>query len=650
MTLKKLASLSAFALVLLPCCQKERRSDFRLYRFIDELRSGNILESPFLKAAETGPRGRSAADKSEPLLDLGSGENPFSLKRKLKWKGVETNILFAPPRSAYQYEPNFASGGAIEFGTGLIQDGSPAVPTVQSSSTEEGGLFRIRLEEKGDEKILFESSVRVPPPDEPHIAYHSLEVPALPKGSRLILETEGKDGLFAFWENPILYARGRKTCPVVLISIDTLRADHLGCYGYSRETSPSVDTLAEDSALFLNTYASSPWTLPSHVSLLTSLHGVNHQVYYEDEKMSPDLVTLADVLRAEGFMTTAFTDGGFVSRVYGFSKGFDSYHERENAVTGHDSAMRVFRMASEWLEGNAEKNFFLFLHTYQPHDPYVCPEPYRTMFLEEDAAWRSVNLMGRLGGYTGIYTELTEKERRNIIGLYDGEIRYTDEALVGPLIAKLKELGLYDSALIIFTSDHGEEFFDHQSWTHGHQVYDESLKVPLIIKFPKSRFAGLRLEPVVRLIDVMPTILDELGIPFPGRTVDGKSLLPVLRGKEREDRVFLADVGDNILNSHIGRKIAMSSGRDKIILNTPFSPEDLGFFTSPPRIVPPVELFNLAEDPRETRNVADAKPSLARRLNNRIVEIYRHYGREKPSKAQIDERLREELRALGYIR
>ena len=94
----------------------------------------------------------------------------------------------------------------------------------------------------------------------------------------------------------------------------------------------------------------------------------------------------------------------------------------------------------------------------------------------------------------------------------------------------------------------------------------------------------------------------------------------------------------------------MSSGRDKIILNTPFSPEDLGFFTSPPRIVPPVELFNLAEDPRETRNVADAKPSLARRLNNRIVEIYRHYGREKPSKAQIDERLREELRALGYIR
>jgi arylsulfatase A-like enzyme len=436
----------------------------------------------------------------------------------------------------------------------------------------------------------------------------------------------------------------------VLVSVDTLRADHLGCYGYKRETSPAADSLAKDSALFLNTYASSPWTLPSHVSMMTSLHGVHHQVYHEDEKMAPDLITLADTLRSQGFMTSAFTDGGFVSRVYGFSRGFDSYQERGDGVLIHNSAELIWREASEWLDANREKDFFLFLHTYQPHNPYVCPHPYGTMFLEENAVWRSIDLMGHLGGYAGIYSELAEEERRNIIGLYDGEIRYTDEALVKPLIGKLKELGLYDSTLIVLTSDHGEEFFDHSSWAHGHHLYDEALKVPLIIKFPKARFKGQKFGPIVRLIDMMPTILEDLRVSSVKLAIDGKSLFPILRGKERGDRTFLADVGDNILSSHVGRKIAMNTGENKIILNKPFSPEDARFFTPPPRLVPPVELFSLGEDPQEKRNLVDEKPTVARKLSNRVVEIYKHASKQKSVKAQLDEQLKERLRALGYIR
>ncbi|MBN2409546.1 MAG: sulfatase [Candidatus Aminicenantes bacterium] len=466
----------------------------------------------------------------------------------------------------------------------------------------------------------------------------------------MVFETAGGQGHFAFWQNPIFYARAKRTRSVVLVSVDTLRPDHLGCYGYRRETSPAIDALAEDGALFLNTYASSPWTLPSHVSLLTSLNSVHHQVYYENDKMAHDQITLADLMRAGGFMTAAFTDGGFLSRVYGFSKGFDSYREREDGVLGQDSAMRIWRMASRWLDGNRQKDFFLFLHTYQPHDPYACPGPYATMFLEDDPVWRSLNLMGRLGGYSGIYRELTEKERRNIIGLYDGEIRYTDEALVGPLVGKLKELGLYDSSLIILTSDHGEEFFDHHSWTHGHHLYDEALKVPLIMKFPEGRFKGQRLGSIVRLIDIMPTLLEEFGIPPSGPALDGKSLLPVLRGRERGDRTFLADVGDNILKSHVGRKIAMNRGKDKMILNKPCRPEDLLFFASPPRPVPPVELFNLGEDPQEKRNLADEKSAVARALNDRVVAVYKNAGRRKPVKVELDEQLKERLRALGYIR
>ena len=650
MTIKKGPLLWPLLLVFLAACQKEKRSDFRLYRFIDELRSENILNSPFLERGEPGRADQPSPPKSSALLDLGSGKNPHNLKKKIKLVGTEINILFAPPLSSYRFDPKIGAAGTIEFGIGIAQPKNPEGTSVQNPPTEEGAHFKVSLEREGRRELLFQKFVGLPTAGEELFSLHSIEASALGKGAHLIFETEGEQGLAAFWYNPILYVPAGKKRAVLLVSVDTLRADHLGCYGYERQTSPAIDALARDSALFLNTYASSPWTLPSHVSILTSLNGVHHQVYYEDDKMAPDQITLADALRAKGFMTAAFTDGGFLSRVYGFSKGFDSYEERGDGVLIHNSAELIWQQASEWLDANREKDFFLFLHTYQPHDPYACPRPYATMFLEGDAVWSSLNLMGHLGGYAGIYRELPENERQNIIGLYDGEVRYSDEALVGPLIAKLKEIGLYDSALIIFTSDHGEEFFDHHSWAHGHNLYDEALRVPLIIKFPKGRFKGQRFEPIVRLVDIMPTTLEEFGISRADLAIDGKSLFPILRGKERGDRTFLADIGDNILKSHVGRKIAMSSGKKKIILNKPFRPEDMAFFMFPPRVVPPVELFDLAADSREEKNLSDEKPAAARELNNRILEIYQNAGQRKSAKVEIDEALKERLRALGYIR
>jgi arylsulfatase A-like enzyme len=650
MTLKKRLLLWLLLPLLLSGCQKAKKSDFRLYRFIDGLRAENILDSPFLKEGAPGQAGQFAPLKSAPLADLGSGENPFGLKKKLRLGGTEINVIFAPPPSSFRYKSIMNSGGTLEFGVGIVRDENSEALAVGRAPGDEGVHFKVSLERNGRRKALSEHFVSLPPPGELQISRQSVDVPALAKDTYIILETEGGEGHFAFWQNPVLYARAAKTRPVILISVDTLRADHVGCYGYTRDTTPAIDALAGDSALFLNTYASSPWTLPSHVSILTSLHGVHHRVYYEDEKMSPDVITLADVMRSAGFMTSAVTDGGLVSAVYGFSKGFDSYLERGGGVFSPDSAGQINRLASEWLDGNKEKDFFLFIHTYEPHDPHACPAPYNTMFLEENPLWLSLNLMGRLGGYAGIFSELSERERQNVVGLYDGEIRYADEALVGPLIGKLKEMGLYDSALIVLTSDHGEEFFDHHSWAHGHQLYDESLKVPLIIKFPGSRFKGKRYEPHVRLVDIMPTILEEVGASAAGLLIDGKSLFPVLRGKEREDRSFLADIGDNIFSSHVGRKITLSSGKDKMILNKPFSPEDLKFFTSPPPRVPAIELFNVDRDPKEKTNLADENPAVARVLNGRITEILKKAGQRKSEKAQVDDNLKEQLRALGYIR
>jgi len=255
-----------------------------------------------------------------------------------------------------------------------------------------------------------------------------------------------------------------------------------------------------------------------------------------------------------------------------------------------------------------------------------------------------------LGGKEEIYRKLSEEERKNIIGLYDGEIRYTDEKLIKPLLEKLKEMNLYDQTMIIFTSDHGEEFYDHGSWHHGHNLYDESLKVPLIIKFPESKFRAKKIESYVRLIDVMPTILEELGLDFSLKTLEGQSLIPLLKNKEAEDRIFLADIGSNVLNSHVPQKITMNFLRYKLILNKEFSGDDLRFFLSPPPSIPSVELYDLAKDPLEKKNLASRKPDIVNQLIREIDEIYRKAKEKEKTKLKIDKELREQLKALGYIR
>jgi len=650
---KKVVYLLFSLFVCLCGCKKEPATNFKLYRFIDHLQLENIRSSPFLNK---GPKFSSelfSPVKSYSLLDLGAGENPYGLKRKMDLGIVEINTLFAPPKSEYRYRLTLPENGVLVFGIGIIRDENSE--KIQNSPLNENERihFLIALEASGRRKIVFQKHLKVPPLKEMRTLNFSLEKVSLPpqkKEVELYLITEGKENVFSFWFNPAIYSQGTKKRNVILISIDTLRPDHLRCYGYKKETSPSIDSLAQDSALFLKTYASSPWTLPSHVSLLTSLSGVNHQVYYEYEKMDPTLLTLADILRQNDFFCSAFTGGGLVSSDYGFSKGFDTYQEGEGGVHNKNSAEQVFWVVSEWLDQNKDKNFFLFIHTYQPHGPYSCPSPFDTMFLGKDPIWRELDLLGYLGGKKGIFKQLSENERQNVIGLYDGEIRYTDEMLIKPLIEKLKKMNLYDQTMIIFTSDHGEEFYDHGAWDHGHNLYDETLKVPLTIKFPESKFRGKKIESITRLIDVLPTVLEELDVNFSGLEIEGQSLIPLLKGKKVGDRTFLADIASNILNSHIPQKITMNLKGDKLILNRQFSQEDLDFFLSPPPHTSSVEFYDLDKDPFEKKNRAAEKSKLISQLTQQINEIYKNAKKRKTGKAEIDEKLKEQLRALGYIR
>lgn len=638
--------------LVFPACKKDSFPEKRLFRFIDRMTMENVAQSPLAKmSGETGMSNKIYPLKSYPVADLGTGENPYGIKRKLNIRNADSNILFAPPESRYVFDIVIPAGSVLEFGTGIVRDRNSQEILETRTQEEPACTFSLLLEAEGEKTTLFQKTHSFPKKDQSMVFQtHEIDLSGSPGRARLTFVTEAPHPHFSFWSNPVLYKKGSTGNNIILISLDTLRADHLGCYGYERETSPAIDTLAEDSALFLNTYSSSPWTLPSHVSLLTSLNPMRHGVHYENEKMDSSFVTLADLLRQEGFFCSAFTGGGFVNAVYGFSKGFDSYGQSSRGIHQKDSAEWICASALDWIEDHRDRDFFLFIHTYQPHNPFSSPPPFNSLFLDEDDRWNELDMLEYVGGKKGIFKKLPDRERENIVNLYDGEIRYTDAKLIGPLMGRLKELGLYDSSLIILTSDHGEEFYDHGGWEHGHTLYDELLKVPLIIKLPESRFAKTRISTIVRLIDVMPTILDEQGISVSGLDLDGKSLVPVLRGKEVADRRFVAYKADNILDSHVPQKLSVNEERNKLILNRSFTAEQLDFFAFPPPEPVPVELYDLSENPAENKNIVDEKPRIASRLVQLINDLYAKINEGKSEKADIDKELLEQLRALGYLR
>ncbi len=298
---------------------------------------------------------------------------------------------------------------------------------------------------------------------------------------------------------------------VLLISLDTLRADAVGTYGQRWPTTPHIDReLARSGTLFERTVAPFPLTLPSHVSMLTGLYYRAHGVRRLGEVLAPAVATLAQALRAQGYATTAFTEDGFLLAESGIDRGFGLYDENK-AQQGTGHAMETFGRGAAWLRANTGRRFFLFLHTYQVHAPYFPPETYRTLF--EDIATIPPGI-----------------ERDHL--RYLQEARVADDA-VGTVLTALANLGLEGDTLVVLTSDHGEEFLEHGQRFHGYQLYDETLRVPLILRWPGHVPAGRRVATPVSLVDLAPTILALAAAPALSQ-VDGASLVPLLASDAAE--------------------------------------------------------------------------------------------------------------------
>lgn len=432
---------------------------------------------------------------------------------------------------------------------------------------------------------------------------------------------------------------------VLLVVVDTLRADRLGCYGSGADLTPRMDALAKEGVVFVNAQAHAPWTLASFASIFTSKlpteHGAGGQIG-SFRTLAEEHLTLAEWLTDEGYDTGCVTNVPFLSDDFGTLQGFA---HRDVAIHNSNVEMRSATESTDaalaWLEqrNDPDAPWMLFLHYFDPHAVYAPPPEFRRKHAAEEdreGAWtfgtRSQMMALRKGSLV-----LSEEVVRRAEKLYDGEVAYTDDEF-GRLIETLRDRDELDNTIVVLTSDHGEEFLEHGGFEHGHSLYEELTRVPWILWAPEH-LEPARIETAVAHVDLAPTLggLLGFGIPSPFR---GRDLIPQIRSKQVEARPILTE--DTLwgprLESwrHGGHKLIRPVNADST--DTP----------EPEAGAVGIELFDLGEDPGETKNLAAAQPDRAERLSIELDSVQAALTRGTGSTADLNADIQHLLETLGY--
>ncbi len=434
---------------------------------------------------------------------------------------------------------------------------------------------------------------------------------------------------------------------IMLISVDTLRADHLGAYGYGRATSPNIDTLAREGALFSNAMAVSSWTLPTHTTMLTGLPPAAHGVVSSHgQRLAGGVRTLAERLRDQGFDTAAFVVPGYMDAEWGHLQGFRHYDDHSaaafcktnysNCTTSPDVVSAVTEFFRARVRRSAREPFFVFVHLMDVHSEYMPPPPYDAMF---DSGYSGGETAVQLARWLDKWEGPPAQDLEQTIALYDGEIRFTD-AKLGELRSQLEELGLFDRTFLILTADHGEEFYEHGLRDHSSTLYQEVLHVPLILRYPPGVQPGSVVSTLAGHIDISTTLAAVAGIdamPAPPEFV-GRDLrtliMPEGRAPQLDAEVSVATARFADLK---GEAAAVRWAHFKLIQHLHEGGAD--------------ELYDLSADPGEIRNIASNKPELAA-TGRALIQSWREFWNAHGTKAetmQMTAQQRERLRSLGYI-
>jgi len=413
---------------------------------------------------------------------------------------------------------------------------------------------------------------------------------------------------------PVVFARPAGAAPgkpnLLVVTIDTLRADRVGAFGYKGARTPTMDGLARRGVLFSRAYSHVPLTLPSHCSLFTGFLPITHGVRDNGERLRSTPVTLAEIASGQGYTTAAFVGAFPLDSRFGLDRGFETYDDlygSRNRVQDmafvERRAEEVNRKAEEWIRIHTREPFFVWVHYFDPHAPYDPPPPF-----DRDFAGRE----------------------------YDGEIAYADECL-GKLMEVLEDSGRADETLVVLTSDHGEGLGAHEEKTHGIFIYDPTLHVPLIIAGPGPLPRGRTVEAQVGLSDILPTVLDLMGWPAQ-KDLPGRTLVPMMTrskaGGEGSGRTLYIE------------SMAPLLGRNWAPLR--------GVRTSEWKYIdaPAAELYDLKSDPGETVNILDSRPEVVRRLRGEMETVIKRQAALPPDTATgpaLDREARQRLQSLGYI-
>lgn len=486
------------------------------------------------------------------------------------------------------------------------------------------------------------------------------------KGDKLIVEFTGTGKVLI--TNPAIYKNLIDDLYVFLISVDTLRADFLEIYGNKDKISDNITEFSKDAVIFENCYSTSSWTLPAHISLFTGMDVFNHYVYNQNMKL-PDMIPFYPEELYKHSLMYSFNAGVFLDPKYGYFRGFDYYNslawlgkKRNRKQSVHESEI-MFKNTQTLLESSTSSSTFFFLHTYQVHSPYSSHKGLKfsdKILAQKSPRWIKIpqhlgekNLKGRRAKYR----KLPDKKAKNIVNLYKAEIEYFDHQF-GKFIKYLKSKGIYDRSLIVVFSDHGDEFFDHKGWGHGHTLYEELIKIPLLIKFPFSENRGKKIIPNTSIVDIFPTLFDYLQIKNSYKT-DGQSLMNLIKGEKSENGRFIISVlkYDKTQREGIDKfaqKLSIIWKNHKLIYNFKYTKKLKEYYaTYPPPEYTDYELYDLKLDKHEKNNIVGKKENkkififLKNRMNRIKRDIFNKKNRSETLK--ISDKNKEKLKTLGYL-
>jgi arylsulfatase A-like enzyme len=432
---------------------------------------------------------------------------------------------------------------------------------------------------------------------------------------------------------PVDFRRVARGKNLLLIIVDTLRADRLRCYGYGEAHTPTLDSLAQRGVLFENAFAQITTTVPSHASIMTSLYPKSHGIYGNDGVLPAAATTLAEVMEGAGYATGAVVGVSFVGRGSGLGQGFDS----ADAPRVVRRATEVTTLAVEWLRRHADDRFFLWVHYYDPHLPYDPPYRFRRPEPTYEGRFQTrITIAGMRAITSGRVPLPNDEELGHVDMLYDGEVAYVDDE-IGRLLHELASWELADETVVVLTADHGESHGEHAVYFDHVGLYEPTARVPLLLVLPRLAL-GRRVPALTQTIDIMPTVLELLGLSVPGG-LEGVSLLPALECPGIEvNRAAYSEHNDGAL-------AAVRTSAWKLILGL----KHLYFRRSWQRHAGQMELYDLREDPGETVDAgplgASQRTALAKDLRSWLREGEPRWGRRR----RLDDQTEKVLRELGYL-